>query len=111
MQINLSDEAVATLVEKALTDRPAKDQSGFVGKNVFIRTVTFHYTGHLVSEGPTWLVLADAAWIGDSGRFSDALRTGNLSEVEPYPNSEIRVAVGSVVDMCEWTADLPRDQK
>jgi hypothetical protein len=77
------------------------------GKNVFVRTVTHYYTGHLAAVDDGWLILDDAAWIADTGRFGEALTTGKLSEVEPYPGRCL-VQVGAVVDMCEWTHDLPR---
>ena len=84
------------------------------GKNVLVRTVTNYYTGCLVlpdSDQPqTWLELRDAAWIADTGRFSDALKTGKLEEVEPYPGT-CYVAAGAVVDVCEWPHELPRSQK
>jgi hypothetical protein len=85
-----------------------------VGKNVFIRTVTYHYTGRLVSLDPSWITLEDAAWIADTGvRLAEALVTGikDLSEVEPYPPGPVYIATGAVVDICEWHAELPRAQK
>jgi hypothetical protein len=78
-----------------------------VGKNVIVRTVTFHYTGKLVSAGDGWLTLEDAAWIADSGRWGAALASGSLDEVEPYPGT-VFVSAGAVVDVSEWRHDLPR---
>lgn len=81
----------------------------FVGKNVFIRCVTYHYTGKLERVSPDGdLILTDAAWVADSGRFSAALETGDLSEVEPYPAGEVLIARGSVVDVSAWGHALPR---
>jgi hypothetical protein len=81
-----------------------------VGKNVFVRTVTHHHTGRLVGVADGFLELADAAWIADDGRFTQALADGALSEVEPFPGT-CYVNVGSVIDVCEWLHDLPRKQK
>ena len=83
---------------------------GYVGKNVFVRTVTHHYTGHLLASDGQFLKLADAAWIADDGRFTQALNDGALNEVEPYPG-EVLVGAGAIVDLCEWLHDLPRTQK
>lgn len=47
-----------------------------VGTTYIIRTVTMYYTGRLQSVWPGELVLSDAAWIADTGRFSTALSTG-----------------------------------
>lgn len=81
----------------------------FNGKNVFIRTVTYHYTGRVVGGDATSLILEDAAWIADSGRFSAAMGSGNLSEVEPFPAGQVYVS--AIVDVHEWTHDLPRKVK
>jgi hypothetical protein len=81
------------------------------GKNVLVRTVTNYYTGRLASNGANgWLQLDDAAWIADTGRFSTALAKGTLSEVEPYPGT-CYISAGAVVDISEWTHDLPRTVK
>jgi hypothetical protein len=85
------------------------DMTQLIGKKVFVRTVTNYYTGRLVStEG--YLHLEDAAWIADTGRFANALETGKLNEIEPYP-ADCWVSAGAVVDLCEWRHDLPRNQK
>lgn len=82
-----------------------------VGEAVFIRSVTYHYTGRLVRVTPGELVLIDAAWIADSGRFGAALVSGTLDEIEPYPDGEIVVPRGCVTDVCRWNHALPRAVK
>lgn len=83
-----------------------------VGKNYFIRTVTHHLTGNLIKVTAKELVLINAAWIADDGRFMNALRDGNLNEVEPFPdNQEVIVGRGSLIDAVEWIYSLPREQK
>jgi hypothetical protein len=83
-----------------------------IGSNYFIRTVTNHYTGKLIAVYATELVLVDAAWIADDGRFMQAISSGSFSEVEPYPDG-INVAIGrgSIIDACEIQFALPRSQK
>lgn len=69
-----------------------------VGQKYFIRTVTMHLTGELVSVSQQELVLKDAAWIADSGRFHLAVKDPrNCSEVEPFQQNVI-VGRGAVVD-------------
>jgi len=77
------------------------------GKKLFVRTVTHYYTGRVEAVTDTDIVLAQAAWIADTGRFSEFLQTGNAKEVEPYPDCVI-VSRGAIVDWCYWPHDLPR---
>lgn len=84
--------------------------ANLIGRNVFVRTVTFHYTGKLRAVYAHELVLDQAAWIADSGRFADALKNGSLNEVEPYPDQVI-INRDTVTDICLWPTKLPRDQK
>lgn len=82
-------------------------------RNVFIRTVTSYYTGEVLSESLDEIVLVKAAWIADTGRFAQAMSTGEFSEVEPYPDThEVCVQRGSVTDIVRnWPHPLPRVQK
>jgi hypothetical protein len=82
-----------------------------VGATVLIRTITMYYTGRVVGLSDAEILLEDAAWIADVGRFADALRTGALSEIEPYPDGVVSINRGSVVDVCAWAHPLPRTQK
>lgn len=70
----------------------------FLHKQVFIRTVTYHYTGLLSDERDGLLILHDAAWIPNSGRFSDALQSCRFLEVEPFPN-QVGINADTVVDI------------
>jgi len=85
-----------------------------IGESVFIRTVTYHLTGridHVIKENnQTWLVLGNAAWVADSGRFKQAIETGELNEVEPV-NVSIRVNTSSITDVYSWFNTLPDKQK
>lgn len=83
-----------------------------VGKSYFIRTVTHHFTGRLVKVMPTELVLTDAAWIADDGRFSGAVAKGTFSEVEPFPDgAEVILNRMALIDAVQFTPALPRSQK
>lgn len=82
----------------------------YSGKNVFIRTVTHHYTGTLEGHDANFIRLGNAAWIADDGRFADALAKGALNEVEPYPG-ECLIGVGAILDISEWLHKLPRSQQ
>jgi len=80
-----------------------------VGKSYFIRTVTYHLTGRVERICGGFLVLSSAAWIADSGPFSDALLKGILSEVEPTPVAF--VAIHAITDAFPWLHALPSEQK
>jgi hypothetical protein len=72
-----------------------------IGKAYLIRTVTMIQTGRVVEVGPQEIVLEEAAWIPDTGRFSSALKSLNFSEVEPFPDGRVIVGRGSVIDAVE----------
>lgn len=83
-----------------------------VGDAYFIRTVTHHYTGRLVKVTSKELVIEDAAWIADDGRFADFLKTGEANEVEPYPDGvQVIIGRGVILDAVKWVPALPRAQK
>ena len=81
-----------------------------VGENYLIRTVTMIQIGKLESVTPTELVLSNAAWIADTGRFYDALKTGKLNEIEPFPNDVI-IGRGALVDATIWAHKMKWEQK
>jgi hypothetical protein len=89
-----------------------KDAKGFwqLGKVYFVRSVTYHYVGRLKEINDKELVLSDCAWVADSGRWTQAMVDGTLSEVEPYPN-DVMVARTAIVDATEWKHDLPLKQQ
>jgi hypothetical protein len=81
-----------------------------IGQAYFIRTVTMYYTGRLLAVTDKELVLSDAAWIADTGRFYDAIKSGSLNEVEPFLGPVI-IGRGAIIDAWKWMHDLPRTQK
>lgn len=80
-----------------------------VGESYFIRTVTYHLTGRVKAIVGKFLVLEDASWIADSGRFSNAIREGKLDEVEPVGNAFLNT--DSITDAFPWKHKLPDKQK
>ena len=78
-----------------------------VGKEYFIRTVTHYFTGRLIWVGDKELVIEDAAWVADTGRFNEFVAGKIVSEVEPFPKGSIViVARGSLIDMTERIGGL-----
>ncbi len=81
-----------------------------IGEKYFIRTVTMHLMGELILLNNKELVLKNASWIADSGRFHDFLRDGKLNEVEPFV-SDVIINRDCIVDATRWNHELPKDQK
>ena len=66
-------------------------------------------TGKVVKRMGSFIQLEDAAWIADSGRFSQAILNGELDEVEPV--GTMWVNLSSIVDFFPWKHKLPTEQK
>ena len=98
-------KSLQSLLTGGSTDHPYK-----IGEAYFIRTVTHHFTGKLAAVYPTELVLEDCAWIADDGRFADALKNKEFSEVEPYPDGQVVIGRGSIID-ASIVGVCPRKQK
>ena len=81
-----------------------------IGQIYLIRTVTMIDTGRLVAVGKHELVLEDAAWIADTGRFADAVASAEFGEVEPFPDGRVIIGRGSVIDAVA-IKKTPRSQK
>lgn len=71
-----------------------------IGQAYLVETVTKYYTGRLIAVHAQELVLEDAAWIADTGRYSQAVKTGDFSEVEPIQGPVV-VGRGSIVSVEE----------
>jgi hypothetical protein len=99
----MNTKQIKTLLE-LLGDDAQPEQTGTsypweLGKVYFIRTVTYHLTGRIKWVGNMELVVTEAAWIADSGRFADALKNEEFDEVEPFPvGSEVIIGRQSVID-------------
>jgi hypothetical protein len=78
-----------------------------IGKAYLIRTVTMILTGRVIGVVGLFLVIDDAAWVADTGRFSEALKTGKINEVEPAEGN-VFVGLSSIIDVYEWNHSLLR---
>jgi len=106
--MNLEELIAEQLTEKLFNQK--KEIPFKVGEKYFIRTVTYHATGKVKKIVGNFLVLEDAAWVADSGRFRQAIMEGTLDEVEPV-DVEMYLNIESIIDAFEWKKDLPREQK
>ena len=86
------------------------------GEKVYIRTVTHHQVGEVVGTSEvgqtTFVILKNASWVADSGRWFDTLKDGfkDNAEIEPEQGM-VAVNVGSIIDTREWLHDLPTKQQ
>lgn len=82
-----------------------------IGKHYVLRTVTMIDVGKLVEVTDNELVLENACWIADTGRWNSFLSKGKFSESEPFPDGRIIVGRGSIIDAVIWTHGEVRDVK
>jgi hypothetical protein len=97
--------------EKKTENKTAKQRKVLtVGNTVVIRTVTFHYLGIIVEMGPNYLVLGSASWLASSGRWTAALKSGSVEEVEPFVD-DVELQLTAIVDATRWRHALPTEAK
>ena len=101
-------ERIKTESGKQIID-DIKSYEDLIGKSWFIRTVTYHQVGRIVKIVGNFFQMESASWVADSGRFMQAMKTGELKEIEPVGTSF--VAIGSIVDFFPWKHELPTQQK
>jgi hypothetical protein len=85
-----------------------------VGKNYLIRTSTMAQVGELAEVHQNELLLKNASWVADTGRFNKALSNGlesqNESEIELF-GSEVVIGRSSIIDACIYNHPLPTENK
>jgi methionyl-tRNA synthetase len=81
-----------------------------IGKTYLIRTVSMIDTGRVVEVTEQEIVLEDAAWIADTGRYSEATDEAHLKEIEPCAET-VFVSLATIIDARIWTTALPRKVK
>jgi hypothetical protein len=80
------------------------------GDAILLRTVTMIDLGRVRTIGPDYIVLDEAGWVADTGRFSRMLETGELNEFEKAP-SWLLVGRGAICDVFPWPHALPKATK
>src|ERR1017187_7116918 len=110
--MNIDDMKVGDIKQlAALFGAKQTDNSAWeIGKNYLIRTVTMIDTGRLIAVTDHELVLEDAAWVADTGRFMQAVASAEFGEVEPFPEGRVIIGRGSIIDAVQIKL-VPRSQK
>lgn len=69
-----------------------------IGAIYLIRTVTMIDVGRVIAASKQYIILEDAAWIADTGRFADALKSCKFNETEPFPDGQVILSAGAIID-------------
>lgn len=77
-----------------------------IGKIYLIRTVTMIDVGRVIAVYPTEIVLEDACWVADTGRFSQAVASAEFGETEPFPDGHVIIGRGSIIDAVQITKTI-----
>ncbi len=118
--ISISDQTWEKIKDQVLeeddTALEINELDEFIGKKIFIRTVTYHLVGEvLVGEVKNRIgnlfELKGASWVADSGRFMNALKDGFSDSAEIEPVGQCYVNIETIIDMFPWKHDLPTEQK
>ena len=80
-----------------------------LGANILIRSATVYNVGRLTEIDEDFLLLEDASWVADTGRWTEAHESGSFSELEPHRPGSVFVARGGIVDITPWGHELPRE--
>ena len=109
--LEISDETYERIKSQLLDDEKINLSSfdDFIGHNFFFRTVTYHLIGKVVKRIGHFFQLETASWVADSGRFMQAIKNGELKEVEPVGTAFINLE--TVTDIFPWKHKLPTEQK
>lgn len=89
---------------------PAMKHPFEIGKKYFIRTATYFQLGRLKEIKGKWLILEEASWIADTGRFHEFLRDGKCNEYESFIE-DVYIPLDSVIDITLWTHSLFKGNK
>src|SRR5216683_952662 len=100
MKTKLVEKLIEQLLESEDEKWDGSDIPFVVGKSYFIRTVTYHLIGKVEKVSGNFLVLSDACWVADSGRFSKAIKDGELNEVEFVGDAII--SMNAIADGFPW---------
>jgi hypothetical protein len=81
-----------------------------IGEKYFIRTATYFQLGRLKDIQGKWLILEEACWIADTGRFHEFLKDGKCNEYEEFTN-DVYIPLDSVIDITKWSHALFKGNK
>lgn len=86
-----SKEERKTAAVKNVQDHPYT-----IGKLWYVQTATSYYAGTLSAVTENELVLDDAAWVVDTGRFNEFMKGSKPKEIEPC-NGPVVINRGAII--------------
>jgi hypothetical protein len=107
--IDVSDETLELIREQFpdesidLADSADLDEL-FVGKKWFLRTVTYHCVGKVTKRIGNLLILSNATWVADSGRFHLCIKNGTIADGEPVGAAVVNI--NALADAFPWKHSL-----
>lgn len=110
--INVSEETLKLIKDQlsgAVAPAAMESLDEMVGQKWFFRTVTYHLVGRVTKRLGNFLLLEDAAWVADSGRFTNTVKNGTYSEAEIIGTALVNL--DTVTDAFPWAHSLPLVQK
>lgn len=110
--LEISDETYEKIKDQLGEDEQfdLSDLDSMLNQKFFFRTVTYHIIGKVENFLTNKVMeLSGACWVADSGRFMNAIKDGDLSEVEPV--GQMWINLDTVTDFFPWNHSLPKDQK
>lgn len=110
-QCKSAQDAVEEYVTNRIKDALEPATPFLVGRNYLVRTITMIDVGKVKAVIGNFLVMEDASWIGDTGRFYECLtKTDVFNEIEPF-KFDVYINLNSIVDATLWPFELPKAPK
>lgn len=115
--MNINELTYGEIKQIAALANGNQDHSGHpfeVGKPYMLRTVTHIDVGRVKAVYPTEIVLTEAAWVADTGRFGEQWEKSGedaFDEVEVFPRSnDVIIGRGALIDATQLQS-LPVSSK
>lgn len=107
MLLDSGDQGVAPTAK----DLPSTNQANGrfeIGQRYLFRGVTCYQIGVVTKYDDQFVWLKDAGWLADTGRFSECIKNGEVSEFEKVPDeSEPMVNIQSLCDVYRFNHETP----
>ena len=111
-KVYVLESSIPSTTETKVLELDGTECPYVIGQNYLIETCTKYFTGKLERVTDKELVISNAAWVADTGKYSTALATGDFSEVEMMP-MECRpiISRGAIVTVIPVSFTLPSTTK